>query len=79
VPVFGLTYSYGRYAAGSRCSVLRFVCVMETVSVLFEVGTQFLGSFAKLRKATTCFVMSVRLSAWNNSAPTGRIFMKFDN
>ena len=24
------------------------------------------------------FVMSVRPSAWNNSAPTGRIFMKFD-
>jgi hypothetical protein len=24
------------------------------------------------------FVMSVRLSAWNNSAPTGRISMKFD-
>ena len=24
------------------------------------------------------FVMSVRLSAWNNSAPTGCIFMKFD-
>jgi hypothetical protein len=24
------------------------------------------------------FVMSVRLSAWDNSAPTERIFMKFD-
>jgi len=23
------------------------------------------------------FIMSVRLSAWNKSAPTGRIFMKF--
>ena len=37
---------------------------------------------AKLRKATIGFVMSVRphvrLSAWNNSDPTGRIFMKFD-
>jgi hypothetical protein len=36
-----------------------------------------------LRKATINFVMSVRLSirksAWNNSAPTGRIFTKFDN
>jgi len=41
-----------------------------------------LGSFAKLRKATISFVMciclSVRPSEWNNSAPTGRIFMKFD-
>jgi hypothetical protein len=42
----------------------------------------FIGAFAKLPKATTCFVMSVlpsaRLSAWNNSAPSGRIFMKSD-
>ena len=38
----------------------------------------FLGEFAKLRKATVSFVMSVRPSARNNSAATGRIFMKFD-
>ena len=41
----------------------------------------FLHAFAKLRKATIRFVMSVRLSVlpstWSNSAPTGRIFMKF--
>jgi hypothetical protein len=41
----------------------------------------FLGAFAELRNVTTNFVMSVRLSvclsAWNNSAPIGRIFMKF--
>ena len=41
-----------------------------------------LGAFAKLRKATISFVMSalssVRLCAWNNSVPTGRIFMKSD-
>ena len=44
-----------------------------------------LGALAKLRKATSSFVMpvrlsvrpSVRLSAWNNSAPNGRIFIKF--
>ena len=40
------------------------------------------GPFAKLRKATISFVMSVcpsvRPSAWNNSAPTGRIVMKVD-
>jgi hypothetical protein len=34
--------------------------------------------FAELRKASVSFVMSVRLSAWNNVAPTARIFMKFD-
>ena len=42
----------------------------------------FLFALAKLRKATIRFVVSVcpsvRPSAWNNSAPTGRIFMKFD-
>jgi len=31
-----------------------------------------------MRKATISFLMSVRLSAWNNSALTGRIFIKFD-
>jgi len=34
--------------------------------------------FAKLRKVAINFVMSVCLSAWNNSIFTGRIFMKFD-
>ena len=38
--------------------------------------------FFLLRKATVSFAMavrpSVRLSACNNSAPTGRIFIKFD-
>jgi hypothetical protein len=42
----------------------------------------FLGAFAKLRKTTIRFVMSVRpsvrLSVWNNSAATGPILMKFD-
>ena len=37
-----------------------------------------LGASAKLRKATVSIVMFFRLSAWNNSAQTGRIFMKFD-
>jgi len=34
--------------------------------------------FVKLQKASVTFVMSVRPFAWNNSDPTGRIFMKFD-
>jgi hypothetical protein len=38
---------------------------------------EFLGVFAKLRKPTISF-MFVRLSAWNNSASTGRILMSFD-
>ena len=34
-----------------------------------------LGAFANLREATFSFVMSVRPSTWNNSAPMGWIFM----
>jgi hypothetical protein len=37
----------------------------------------FLGAFAKGQKATVSFVISVHLTAWNNSAPTKWIFMKF--
>ena len=37
--------------------------------------TSFSGAFAKLLKATVSFLMC--LSAWNSSAPTGRIFLKF--
>jgi len=33
---------------------------------------------AKLKKADISFLMSVCVSAWNNSAPTRRIFLKFD-
>ena len=58
--------------------------VCETAVVSFDVlsSSFFLGAFVKLRKATISFVMSVRLSVrrstWNDSAPTGRTFMKFD-
>ena len=36
-----------------------------------------LGTFAELRKSTVSYVMSVRPSAWKNSAPAGRICLKF--
>jgi hypothetical protein len=36
-----------------------------------------LGTFTKLRKVTLSFVMSVHMFAWNNSAATGHIVMKF--
>jgi hypothetical protein len=39
----------------------------------------FLRTFEKLQKVTISFIMSVCPSAWNNSAPTGCIFMQFDN
>ena len=38
----------------------------------------FLGAFAKLRKQKLSFVMSVRLSACENSVPTLRILIEFD-
>jgi hypothetical protein len=43
-----------------------------------EVGTGVLGEFAKLRKASISFVVFVRSSARNDSAPARGIFMKFD-
>jgi hypothetical protein len=42
---------------------------------LFEL---ILGAFAELRKATISLVISVHLSTWNNSFPTGMIFVKSD-
>jgi hypothetical protein len=37
----------------------------------------FSGAFAKFRKATISYILSVRPSAWKNSAPTERIFVKY--
>ena len=51
-------------------------------TMIFFTLMVFVGAFAKLRKASISFVMCVRLSvlpsAWNSSAHTGSIFMKFD-
>jgi len=41
-------------------------------------GYVLLGAFAKLRKAAISFLISVRLSTWNNLAPCERTFMKSD-
>jgi hypothetical protein len=40
----------------------------------------FLGAFAKLQKLLLSrhVRLPMRPPAWNNTAPTGRIFMKFD-
>jgi hypothetical protein len=38
---------------------------------------RLLDAFAKLLKASISFVINVSLSAWNNSAPTGLIILKF--
>ena len=39
---------------------------------------KFFRRFRKIAKTTVIFVMSVRLSACNNSVPTGWMLMKFD-
>jgi len=51
---------------------------MNVACAYCAVRTEYSDAFEKLRKTTVSFIMSVRLTAWNNSAPTGRIFMKFD-
>jgi hypothetical protein len=55
----------------------------KTASVLRTMLTDpAVGAFAKFQETTISFVVSVhpsvRTSKWNNSAPTGRIFMIFD-
>jgi hypothetical protein len=88
----GLTTGKGSYCKGTtfvRC----FLCNAEpygghAVRALWYAGSlrqevfatgsvQSLGAFAKLRATTVSFVLSVFPSAWNISAPAGRIFMKF--
>ena len=42
--------------------------------IVWAENVELLGALAKFAKV----FVHVCLSAWNNSAPTGRIFMKFD-
>jgi hypothetical protein len=51
--------------------------VKVVIIVIIEFLLLFLGAFAKSRKVIISF-MSVCMSAWKNSTPTGRSFMKFD-
>ena len=68
---------------GFLVSRLRFSGVIPPLPIMrirsvSEENFANLDAFAKMRKATFSFVMSVRPSAWKNSVPTGRIFTKFD-
>ena len=58
----------------------RSTCCRFYMKYIFR--SVFLVTLAKVVKATStlcvCVCLSVCPSAWNNSAPTGRIFMKFD-
>ena len=61
--------TYLPYTSRERCHYAKLPGVLRHI--------RFLGTFLKLRKAIISF-MSVCPSARNNSASTGRIFMKFD-
>jgi len=58
--------------------VLYCIVLCCTVLLLPGVNPIAVTNISKLRKAIVSFVMSVRLSVYNNSAPTGWIFVKFD-
>ena len=62
------------------CFFYLILCLAKLLLAMTQAVSymQFLGAFAKLQKEIISFIMSVRLSACNNSAPTRRIFMKFD-
>jgi len=62
---------------------LQDTCIIATLRVLVQaLMMTFLGALENFEKrllASSCLPIcpSVRLSAWNNSAPTGQIFVKF--
>jgi len=41
------------------------------INTLCGQNVEFLGALTEMRKATISFVLSVRVSAWNNSPPLG--------
>jgi len=51
---------------------------MYCVKKLQSIDASFLGAFEKLRMSISSLFLCVSLSVRNNSAPTGRIFTKFD-
>jgi hypothetical protein len=73
-----ITY-FPKYASGVH-KTFRNCSHLNQLQIVFETTgfSDALDAFAKLRKATISFVMSVRLFVWNNLIPTGRILMTFD-
>ena len=62
-----------------RQKIFRDITSMLRVRVYCLSPLVFLSEFAKLLKATISFIiLSVPLSAWNNSAAIERVIMKFD-
>ena len=60
-----------------RSSVQCFHIEGAAKNVLSQISHTF-PAFKLVRQIAESFVMYVRMSAWNDSAPTGRMFMKFD-
>jgi hypothetical protein len=54
------------------------LCVSVGITKQTAIADWLLGEFWKLRKTTISYVMSVRLPAWNNWAPTGWISNELD-
>jgi hypothetical protein len=65
-----------------KCNRIRIILVFFMFLEEYFENLWIFKRIRKLRKATVSFVMSIRLaiclSAWNNSAPTKRILIKFD-
>ena len=66
---------------GFQIVLFTYLPTLFGVWIIVLVFEFFLVAFTKLFKATISLAMSVRLSvspsAWNNSAPTGRILVTF--
>jgi hypothetical protein len=61
-------------------ALISFVWFAEQKAIISVYSVKRLVSrrVRKIAKGTISFALSGRLSAWNNSAATGRIFIKFD-
>jgi len=65
--------------SGPKLPCFPTYCMSLSILLLMD---KFLGALQKLWRVTESFIVSVNLYAhlfaWNNSAPTGWTFMKFD-
>lgn len=72
------------YIHGTQKVVWETTCQSKANQICFhaeqlpQLYVRFLRAYAKLRKATITFVLSVCPSVWKNSALTGRSFKKFN-
>jgi hypothetical protein len=72
----GFPLSRNAYQLSWHTSSAQRNCYLDTTQC--AEGCDHGTIFMLFRKIAENFVMSVRLPAWNNSASTGGVFMKFD-